>query len=68
MRDSTAVDCGQWLATAGYPVFLPHPPGGSRHGHEFVVYPREGHGLVARAHRLDALRRVRAWCDRRLQE
>ncbi|MFE0462246.1 S9 family peptidase [Kitasatospora sp. NPDC058965] len=32
--------------------------------HEFVVYPREGHGLYERAHQLDALRRVRAWCDR----
>lgn len=32
--------------------------------HEFVVYPREGHGLHERAHQLDALRRVRAWYDR----
>ncbi|GAA1962394.1 S9 family peptidase [Kitasatospora viridis] len=32
--------------------------------HEFVVYPREGHGLQERAHQLDALRRIRAWCDR----
>ncbi|SEL14010.1 S9 family peptidase [Streptacidiphilus jiangxiensis] len=35
--------------------------------HELVVYPREGHGLRERAHQLDALRRVRAWFDRRLQ-
>ncbi|GAA1263815.1 hypothetical protein GCM10009665_61680 [Kitasatospora nipponensis] len=32
--------------------------------HEFVVYPREGHGLHERAHQLDALRRIRAWFDR----
>jgi dipeptidyl aminopeptidase/acylaminoacyl peptidase len=32
--------------------------------HEFVVYPREGHGLDERAHQLDALRRIRAWFDR----
>lgn len=32
--------------------------------HEFVVYPREGHGLHERAHQLDALHRVRAWFDR----
>ncbi|WP_232246458.1 S9 family peptidase [Kitasatospora mediocidica] len=32
--------------------------------HEFVVYPREGHGIQERAHELDVLRRVRAWYDR----
>ncbi|MCX4744991.1 S9 family peptidase [Kitasatospora sp. NBC_01287] len=32
--------------------------------HEFVVYPREGHGLYERAHQLDALRRIRTWFDR----
>jgi hypothetical protein len=32
--------------------------------HEFVVYPREGHGLAERSHQLDALRRIRAWFDR----
>ncbi|HEY3481133.1 MAG TPA: S9 family peptidase [Streptomyces sp.] len=32
--------------------------------HEFVVYPREGHGLQERPHQLDALRRTRAWFDR----
>ncbi|WP_035858547.1 S9 family peptidase [Kitasatospora cheerisanensis] len=32
--------------------------------HEFVVYPREGHGLEERAHQLDALRRTRDWFDR----
>ncbi|WP_414166698.1 S9 family peptidase [Streptoverticillium reticulum] len=31
------VDCGQWLATAGYAVFLPNPRGGSGHGHEFAA-------------------------------
>lgn len=36
--------------------------------HEFVVYPREGHGLQERAHQLDALRRIRAWCDRWLRD
>ncbi|MGX4735723.1 S9 family peptidase [Kitasatospora griseola] len=35
--------------------------------HEFVVYPREGHGLEERAHQLDALRRIRAWYDRLLR-
>jgi dipeptidyl aminopeptidase/acylaminoacyl peptidase len=28
---------GQWLATAGYAVFLPNPRGGWGHGHEFAV-------------------------------
>jgi dipeptidyl aminopeptidase/acylaminoacyl peptidase len=28
---------GQWLATAGYAVFLPNPRGGSGHGHEFAA-------------------------------
>jgi dipeptidyl aminopeptidase/acylaminoacyl peptidase len=32
--------------------------------HEFVVYPREGHGFVERQHQLDLLRRTRAWFDR----
>ena len=32
--------------------------------HEFVVYPREGHGLAERNHQIDALRRTRAWFDR----
>ena len=27
----------QWLATAGYAVFLPNPRGGQGHGHEFAV-------------------------------
>jgi hypothetical protein len=35
--------------------------------HEFVVYPREGHGLEERNHQLDALRRTRAWLDRWLR-
>ncbi|AUG81183.1 dipeptidyl aminopeptidase [Kitasatospora sp. MMS16-BH015] len=33
----TVVDCGQWLATAGYAVFLANPRGGSGHGHEFAA-------------------------------
>jgi dipeptidyl aminopeptidase/acylaminoacyl peptidase len=33
----TVVDCGQWLAAAGYAVFLPNPRGGSGHGHEFAA-------------------------------
>lgn len=32
--------------------------------HEFVVYPREGHSLRERGHRLDLLNRMRAWFDR----
>ncbi|WP_194927720.1 S9 family peptidase [Catenulispora pinisilvae] len=32
-----AMDSGQWLATAGYAVFLPNPRGGSGHGHEFAA-------------------------------
>ncbi|HEX3789088.1 MAG TPA: prolyl oligopeptidase family serine peptidase [Pseudonocardiaceae bacterium] len=31
------VPTGQWLATAGYAVFLPNPRGGAGHGHEFAV-------------------------------
>lgn len=34
--------------------------------HQFVVYPREGHMISERAHRLDLLRRTRAWFDRHL--
>jgi len=30
---------------------------------EFVVYPREPHGVSERAHQLDILKRVRSWCD-----
>jgi dipeptidyl aminopeptidase/acylaminoacyl peptidase len=32
--------------------------------HEFVVYPREGHPILERAHQIDLLRRTRAWFDR----
>ncbi len=35
--------------------------------HEFVVYPREGHGFTERNHQLDLLRRIRAWFDRWLR-
>ncbi|MFC0527188.1 S9 family peptidase [Phytohabitans kaempferiae] len=28
---------GQWLASAGYAVFLPNPRGGQGHGHDFAV-------------------------------
>jgi dipeptidyl aminopeptidase/acylaminoacyl peptidase len=28
---------GQWLATAGYAVFLPNPRGGQGHGHDFAT-------------------------------
>ncbi len=34
---------------------------------EFVVYPREPHGIGERAHQLDLLRRVRSWFDRWLR-
>jgi dipeptidyl aminopeptidase/acylaminoacyl peptidase len=33
---------------------------------ELVVYPREGHVPVERAHSLDAIRRTQAWFDRHL--
>jgi dipeptidyl aminopeptidase/acylaminoacyl peptidase len=32
--------------------------------HEFVVYPRENHGLRERNHQIDLLRRTRAWFDK----
>ena len=35
---------------------------------ELVVYPREGHVPVERAHSLDAIRRTQAWFDRHLRE
>jgi dipeptidyl aminopeptidase/acylaminoacyl peptidase len=35
---------------------------------ELVVYPREGHVPVERAHLLDALHRTQAWFDRHLAE
>ena len=31
---------------------------------ELVIYPREGHVNVERAHALDAIRRTQAWFDR----
>jgi len=34
---------------------------------QMVAYPREGHGLVERAHQLDVLERVLAWFDRHLK-
>lgn len=34
---------------------------------ELVVYPREGHVPVERAHLLDALQRTQAWFDRHLK-
>ncbi|WP_449063059.1 S9 family peptidase [Planomonospora algeriensis] len=36
--------------------------------HEFVVYPREGHSIRERNHRVDLLRRTRGWFDRWLGE
>jgi dipeptidyl aminopeptidase/acylaminoacyl peptidase len=32
--------------------------------HELVVYPREGHGMAERGHRIDVMRRGLAWFDR----
>ncbi len=32
--------------------------------HEFVVYPREGHGVQERNHQIDVFRRTRAWFDK----
>ena len=34
---------------------------------EFVIYPRERHAILERAHQLDLLTRVRSWCDRWLR-
>ena len=34
---------------------------------EFVVYPREPHGIGERAHQIDLLQRVRTWFDRWLR-
>jgi dipeptidyl aminopeptidase/acylaminoacyl peptidase len=34
---------------------------------ELVIYPREGHVNVERAHALDAIRRTQAWFDRFLR-
>lgn len=34
---------------------------------EFVVYPREPHGVAERAHQIDILKRVRCWYDRWLK-
>ncbi|HZR42344.1 MAG TPA: S9 family peptidase [Ktedonobacteraceae bacterium] len=34
---------------------------------EFVVYPREPHGIGERAHQIDLLNRVRSWYDRWLR-
>ena len=34
---------------------------------ELVVYPREGHVAMERAHALDAIRRTQAWFDRHLR-
>jgi dipeptidyl aminopeptidase/acylaminoacyl peptidase len=31
---------------------------------EFVIYPRERHAILERAHQLDLLTRVRLWCNR----
>lgn len=35
--------------------------------HEYVVYPREGHAIRERDHRIDLLHRTRAWFDRWLK-
>ncbi|SBT43527.1 alpha/beta hydrolase family protein [Micromonospora auratinigra] len=37
---------GQWLATAGYAVFLPNPRGGRGHGHDFAVRVAGAVGLA----------------------
>jgi dipeptidyl aminopeptidase/acylaminoacyl peptidase len=34
---------------------------------ELVVYPREGHVPLERAHALDAINRTQAWFDRHLR-
>ncbi len=35
---------------------------------EFVLYPRESHGIAERGHQIDLLRRVLAWYDRWLRD
>jgi dipeptidyl aminopeptidase/acylaminoacyl peptidase len=35
---------------------------------EFVVYPREGHGIREKKHRLDLLNRILSWFDVYLRE
>ncbi|TDC59424.1 S9 family peptidase [Micromonospora sp. KC207] len=47
---------GQWLATAGYAVFLPNPRGSQGHGHEFAA-------RVAGAVGLDEWTDIRAGID-----
>jgi dipeptidyl aminopeptidase/acylaminoacyl peptidase len=34
---------------------------------EFILFPREGHGILERAHRVDMFRRILAWYDRYLK-
>jgi len=33
---------------------------------EFVIYPREGHGLIEREHRKDCEERILRWLERYL--
>jgi dipeptidyl aminopeptidase/acylaminoacyl peptidase len=42
----------------------------SRYGveHELVVYPREGHNITERQHRIDLLHRLRSWFARHLAD
>ncbi|MEW6737583.1 MAG: S9 family peptidase [Acidobacteriota bacterium] len=35
---------------------------------EFVVYPREGHGVAETAHQADFLKRLLAWCEKYLKQ
>ncbi|MBL8148590.1 MAG: S9 family peptidase [Blastocatellia bacterium] len=35
---------------------------------EFVVYPREGHGVTERAHQADFMKRIIDWCERYLKK
>ncbi|MFG1973024.1 S9 family peptidase [Nonomuraea fuscirosea] len=41
----SVIPSGQWLATAGYAVFLPNPRGGEGHGHAFAAAVAGAAGL-----------------------
>ena len=54
VRSEQGAEFHRALLTLGVPV-------------EFILYPREGHGIAERGHQIDLLRRVLAWYDRWLR-